>query len=150
MPQSFIYNYSHITFSTKNRQPYITGNIQEELFAYLGGICKKLEFYPITIGGHKDHVHILCLLSGKMTLIKFMEQLKSKSSKWIKTKGTDYKNFYWQRGYGSFSVNPSEIETVKKYITNQPVHHKKWTFKEEFLAFLHKYNIPYDERYIWD
>ncbi|MCF8232515.1 MAG: IS200/IS605 family transposase, partial [Bacteroidales bacterium] len=139
-----------ITFSTKDRQPFITEDIQDELFHYLGGICRNLAFYPVIVGGHKDHVHILCLLSGKMLLIKFMEQLKSQSSKWMKTKGKAFKNFYWQRGYGSFSVNPTDIETVKKYIINQPEHHKIWTFKEEFLAFLEKNNIPYDERYIWD
>lgn len=150
MPQSFVYNYTHITFSTKDRQPFIHEQIEEELFDYLGGICKNLGFNPIIVGGHRNHVHILCLLSSKVTLSKFMEELKSNSSKWIKSKGTEFRNFYWQRGYGSFSVNPSEIETVKKYIMNQKENHRKWTFKQEFLAFLKKYGIPYDERFIWD
>lgn len=150
MPQSLVYNYMHITFSTKDRHPFIDKNISAELFGYLGGICKNKGCNPIIIGGHKDHVHILCLLSQKIALMNLIEQFKSHSSKWIKTKGKQYQNFYWQRGYGGFSVNPTEIETVKNYIRNQEEHHKKKTFKEEYVAFLKKYNIEYDERYVWD
>ena len=150
MPQSLVYNYMHITFSTKDRNPFIDKNISAELFSYLGGICKNKECNPIIIGGHKDHVHILCLLSQKIALMNLIEQIKSHSSKWIKTKGKQYQNFYWQRGYGGFSVNPTEVEIVKNYIQNQEEHHKKKTFKEEYLAFLKKYKIDYDEKYVWD
>ena len=87
MPQSLVHNYIHITFSTKNRFPFIDKNIDNELFQYLGGICKNLECNPIIVGGHKDHVHILCLLSRKISLMKLIEKIKSNSSKWIKTKG---------------------------------------------------------------
>jgi REP element-mobilizing transposase RayT len=82
--------------------------------------------------------------------MKLLEEVKSHSSKWIKTKGDQYKNFYWQRGYGSFSVNPAEIDIVVRYIENQAEHHKKKTFQEEYVAFLKKYNAEYDERYLWD
>lgn len=82
--------------------------------------------------------------------MKLVEELKSHSSKWIKTKGTTYKNFYWQIGYGAFSVNPSQIETVVAYISNQHEHHKKKTFQEEYRAILKKYNVTYDEKYVWD
>ncbi|MFN2395359.1 MAG: IS200/IS605 family transposase, partial [Bacteroidales bacterium] len=116
MPQSLVKNYLHITFSTKNRQPLIDFEIEEELFNYLGGICKSLECYPVIVGGHKNHIHILCLLSQKVLLVKLIEELKSHSSKWIKTKGDKYRNFYWQNGYGAFSVNPTEIEVVRNYI----------------------------------
>lgn len=150
MPQSLIRNYLHITFSTKNREPFIQPEIEDELYTYLGGICKKLECNPILVGGHKDHVHILCLLSQKIALMNLMEKLKSHSSKWIKTKENRYKQFYWQRGYGAFSVNPAEIDIVAQYIANQKEHHRKRTFKEEYLAFLKKYEVDYDERYIWD
>ena len=149
MPQSLVYNYMHITFSTKDRYPLIDKDISGELFSYLGGICKNKECNPIIIGGHKDHIHILCLLSQKIALMDLIEQIKSHSSKWIKTKGKQYENFYWQRGYGGFSVNPTEIEIVKKYIQNQEEHHKKTTFKEEYRAFLKKYKIEYDEKYVW-
>ena len=150
MPQSLAFNYSHITFSTKNRHPFIDKDISAELFSYLAGICKNMEFNPIIVGGHKDHVHILCLLSRKNTLMKLIEEVKSHSSKWIKTKGAKYQKFYWQRGYGSFSVNPTEVDIVTEYILKQEEHHSKKTFKQEYLAFLKKYNIDYDERYVWD
>ena len=79
-----------------------------------------------------------------------MEELKSHSSKWIKTKGVGYENFYWQDGYGAFSVNPSEINTVISYITKQTEHHRRKTFQEEYRSFLKKYNVEYDESYVWD
>lgn len=130
MPQSIAYNYLHITFSTKYREPLIDEAIEEELFKYIGGICKNLECNPIKVGGYRDHIHILCILSRKIALMKLLEEVKSHSSKWIKTKGDQYKNFYWQRGYGSFSVNPAEIDVVIRYIENQAEHHKKRLFKK--------------------
>jgi putative transposase len=150
MPQSLVKNYIHITFSTKERYPFIDKNIAKELYPYLGGICKNLESFPVEIGGIADHVHILCLLSRKIALMKLVEELKSHSSGWIKTKGNKYQKFYWQNGYGGFSVNPTKIEVVRKYILNQEVHHKKRTFQDEYRAFLTKYNMEYDERYVWD
>ncbi len=150
MPQSLSKVYVHITFSTKNRVPMIDQEIQSRLFEYLGGICKGLECNPIQIGGYANHIHILCLLSKKITQIKLLEEVKKNSSKWIKTIDEKYKNFYWQDGYGIFSVNPSEISGVVDYIKNQEEHHGKRTFEDEFRAFLKKYAIEYDERYIWD
>ena len=150
MPQSLVKNYLHITFSTKNRQSLIDKNIEEELFRYLGGICKNMECNPIIISGHKDHIHILCLLSRKVALMKLIEEVKSHSSKWIKTKGNKYQKFYWQNGYGGFSVNPKQLDDVKNYILNQEEHHKNRTFKEEYLELLMENDIEYDERYIWD
>ena len=150
MGQSIVKNYIHIAFSTKNRLPLINSLIENDLHAYLGGICNNMECTPIKIGGFNDHVHILCVLSKKITLINLMEELKGHSSKWIKTKDASLKNFYWQNGYGAFSVNPSEVDVVVGYIANQYEHHKKKTFQEEYLAFLKKYGVVYDERYIWD
>ncbi|WP_187477511.1 IS200/IS605 family transposase [Amniculibacterium sp. G2-70] len=150
MGQSLNKIYVHLVFCTKNRQPVIDDFIEDELFSYLGGICRNLECNPIQVGGYKDHVHILCLLSKKIALMKLLEEIKSNSSKWIKTKGSEFKDFYWQNGYGAFSVNPTEIEIVKKYIINQKEHHQKRSFQEEYLAFLNKYNIEYDEKYLWE
>ena len=150
MPQSISKIYVHITFSTKNRYPFIDSEIEKDLWEYLGGICKGLECNPIRIGGHKDHIHICCLLSKKITTIKLLEDIKKESSKWIKTKGAKYSSFYWQDGYGVFSINPSEVETVIKYIENQAEHHKKRTFQEELLAFFKKYGIEYNEQYLWN
>ncbi len=149
MGQSLVKNYLHIVFSTKNRKPLIDEDIENELYSYLTGICNKLECYPIKVGGHTNHVHVLCNLSKKMALVKLMEELKSHSSKWIKTKGDKYSNFYWQDGYGAFSVNPREVEVVVKYIENQKEHHRKKSFQEEFVAFLEKYNVEFDEKYVW-
>ncbi len=150
MGQSLVKNYIHLVFSTKNRLPIITNDIESELHAYLGGICNSLDCTPIKIGGVGDHVHILCLLSKKIALMKLLEEVKGHSSKWIKTKGNDFSSFSWQNGYGAFSVNPAEVDVVINYITNQKEHHQKKTFQEEYLSFLRKYKVEYDEKWIWD
>ena len=149
MGQSLVKNYIHIVFSTKHREPLINEAIEKELHSYLGGICNKMDCQVLKVGGHYDHIHILCLLSKKVLLVKLMEELKSHSSKWIKTKGGAYANFYWQDGYGAFSVNPSEVEIVINYIANQKEHHRKKTFQDEYRAFLKKYKVEYDEKYVW-
>ena len=146
MGQSLVKIYTHIIFSTKNTTELIAPEVEKELYAYLHGICGKLECSPLRIGGHIVHVHILCMLSKKLTLVKLIEELKSHSSKWIKTKGEEFATFYWQDGYGAFSVNPSEVELVINYIANQKEHHKMKTFQDEYRAFLKKYNVEYDER----
>jgi putative transposase len=150
MGQSIVKNYIHLIFSTKDRQPLITESIENDLFNYLGGTCLKLDCQPITVGGYLDHVHILCMLSKKIALIKLMESIKSNSSKWMKTIDDQFNDFYWQDGYGAFSVNPSEIDTASVYIRNQKQHHQKKTFQEEYRGFLKKYKVDYDERYVWD
>jgi len=150
MGQSLAKNYIHIIFSTKHHKPFIYETIEKELYSYIGGICNNLECHTIIVGGYREHVHILCMLSKKITLMKLLEDIKSHSSKWIKTKDEKFKNFYWQNGYGAFSVSPSEVNEVKAYIENQKEHHKKMTFEEELLGFLKMYNVDYDERYLWD
>ena len=150
MAQSLSKVYVHITFSTKKCYPFIDANIEKELWAYIGGICKALECNPVRIGGYYDHVHICCLLSRKITQMKLLEEIKKESSKWVKNKGRQYNNFYWQDGYGIFSVNPYEIEKVVNYIDNQRKHHTKRTFENELVAFLKKYKVEYDERYLWE
>ncbi len=150
MGQSLVQNYIHIVFSTKHRKPLIHPPVEEELHAYLGGICNKLDCTVIKVGGYTDHIHILCVLSKKIALMKLMEQLKSRYSKWLTTKGKAYENFYWQDGYGAFSVNPSQVNNVIAYITNQHEHHRKKTFQKEYRTYLNKYNVEYDEKYVWD
>ena len=150
MGQSLVKNYIHIVFSTKHRQHLIHPPVEDELHRYLGGTCKKLECHPIIVGGYTDHVHILCMLSKKIALMKLVEEIKSHSSKWIKTKGEAYLNFYWQDGYGAFSVNPKDVDVVKAYIANQKEHHSKKTFQSEYRAILNKYEMDFDERYVWD
>lgn len=150
MGQSLVKNYIHIISSTKHRVPLIHETVQGELYAYIGTICKAMECHPIKIGGYTDHIHILWMLSKKIALMKLLEEVKSHSSKMMKTKGKALKNFYWQDGYGAFSVNPSEVDVVIAYIENQKEHHKKISFQDEYRAFLKKYNVEYDERYVWD
>jgi putative transposase len=151
MGQSLVKNYVHITFSTKYRQPLITEDIEEELWAYIGGICNRLECHVLKVGGYTDHIHILCMLSKKIALMKLMEEAKGHSSKWIKSKGDAFENFYWQDGYGAFSVNPTQVEVVINYIANQKAHHdKKKTYQDELRSFLKKYKMEWDEKYIWD
>ncbi|MEM1121379.1 MAG: IS200/IS605 family transposase [Bacteroidota bacterium] len=150
MPQSLVKNYVHIVFSTKKRQSFIDQSIEEELHAYLGGTCKELGCPVLAVGGVAEHVHILCMLSRNIALSELVGKVKANSSKWIKTKGEQYATFYWQKGYGGFSVNPAETEVVIIYIQKQEEHHKKWTFKEEYRLFLKKYKVEYDERYVWD
>lgn len=150
MPQSLSKVYAHITFSTKSRKNLIDDKIESKLYSYLGGICKELECNPIQVGGYKNHVHILCLLSKKIAQMDLIQQLKQSSSGWIKTKGEQYSDFYWQNGYGIFSVSQSGVHAVTNYIKNQKAHHQKRTSKEEYLLLLKKYNVEYNERYLWD
>ncbi len=150
MGQSLVKNYLHIVFSTKHREPLIHPSIETELHSYIGGICKNLDCQPLKVGGYYDHIHILCMLSKKITLIKLMEEVKSHSSKWIKTKGEKFKNFYWQDGYGAFSINPSDVDKIVSYIAHQKDHHGQKTFQDEYREYLKKYAIEFDERYVWD
>ncbi len=150
MPQSLTNILVHIIFSTKIRAPLITSKIDTELYAYIASILKDCDCSPIIIGGPQDHVHILCKLSKTITISSIIEDIKKKSSKWVKTKGEEYKDFYWQSGYGSFSIGQSQVDALKQYIQNQKEHHKKRTFKEELLEILKRYEIKYDERYLWE
>lgn len=150
MPQSLTKIYTHLVFSTKHRQPFIDDHIQPELFTYMSGICQSMECTPIQVGGYYDHIHILCLLSKKIALMKLLEEVKGHSSKWVKTKNECYHNFYWQDGYGAFSVNPTQIDSVTRYIQNQAAHHRNQDYKSELLKFLRKYKMEFDERYLWD
>ncbi|MCL1920343.1 MAG: IS200/IS605 family transposase [Kiritimatiellaeota bacterium] len=150
MPQSLTNVYVHIVFSTKNRCPLIDDSVRQTLWAYIGGICRTLECFAFRVGGTSDHIHICCLLSKKVTQVELLQEVKRKSSLWMKTQGARYADFYWQDGYGVFSVSPPETGKVAEYIDNQHEHHKTRTFQEEFLAFLKKYGVEYDERYLWD
>ncbi len=150
MGQSLVRNYIHIVFSTKYRQPLIFPWIENELYSYLGGICNNLDCTPIKIGGHYDHVHILCFLSKKIPLMKLVEELKSHSSLWMKTKDHRLRNFYWQNGYGAFSVKPSEVDIVKGYIENQHAHHDTKNFQDEYRMILKEHEAEFNEQFVWE
>ena len=150
MSQSLTKLITHITFSTKHRQQLIDEKIEPALHTYLFGVCKQLDCLPIKVGGYLDYVHILCFLSKKIALMNLLEEVKKRSSKWIKTEGEPYQHFYWQEGYGAFSVNPTEMQIVVRYIEGQHEHYQKVSFQDEYRAFLKKYKVEYDERYVWD
>ena len=124
--------------------------IENELYAYLGGICNNLECQVLKVGGYTNHIHILCLLSKKITLAKLLAEVKANSSRWMKTKGEKYQNFYWQDGYGAFSVRQSEVQVVSNYIANQKEHHNKRSFKDEYRDVLKEHGVEFDEKYVWD
>lgn len=150
MPQSLASIPLHCIWSTRDRQPLIKPEIEKELFSYMAAIFRENESPALTINGTENHVRNLVILSRKVTVAKLIEEVKKSSSKWIKTKGVFYKNFYWQSGYAALGIGQSDIEPLKTYIANQKEHHRRKTFQEEYLEFLKKYNIEYDERYVWD
>lgn len=150
MGQSLVKNYIHIVLSTKYREELIYPPHEQELHAYIGGVCKELECPVLIVGGYTNHIHILCMLSKKIALMTLVQKIKAHSSKWIKTKDKSLANFFWQDGYGAFSVNPSKVDVVVNYIKNQHEHHSKKDFKEEYRAFLNKYKVDFKEEYVWD
>ena len=149
MGQSLVRNLVHFVFSTKNREALIFPPVEEKLHQYLGGICNGVNSPVIKVGGYHDHVHILCSLSKHLTVIDLMQEVKTESSKWIKTQGEAYQNFHWQDGYGAFSVGFREVDRLVRYIENQKQHHGLVSFQEEFRQFLKAYGLPCDERYVW-
>ena len=150
MGQSLVKNYIHIIFSTKDYLPLIKPSFEKELYNYIGGICQLQECKPLIVGGHLDHVHVLCMLSKKTTLVKLVQEIKTNSSRWSKKLNKiPGENFSWQNGYGAFSVNPREVDVVINYIKRQHIHHAQKTFKQEYLTFLKQYKVDYNEEYLW-
>jgi REP-associated tyrosine transposase len=116
----------------------------------MAGILKNLECCSITVGGHSEHIHILCNLSKKYATIKVLEIVKKESSRWVKDQESGAQTFHWQDGYGLFSVSPSHLEAVRQYIIKQEEHHQQVSYQEELLGILRKNKVSYDERYLWD
>ena len=150
MGQSLAAVYVHLIFSTNGRIAFLGEHIQPRLWQYMGGICKTLNCVPIQIGGMSDHVHVLCVLSRDIAMKDLVSRLKSESTNWLKSLSSEYSDFSWQAGYGAFSVNPTETEKVISYITNQKQHHTTRDFCNELRAFLEKYSIEYNEKYLWN
>ena len=148
MPQSLANVVVHLVFSTKNRTEWLEPRIREELLPYFVGILKNVGCTPIQVGGHTDHVHLLFAMTRTRTIAQVVEEVKTGSSKWIKTKGIAA--FAWQSGYGVFSVSMSHVDTVVAYVRNQEEHHKTVSFMDEFRALMKEANIEIDERYVWD
>src|SRR5215204_489402 len=150
MPQSLSSILIHLIFSTKNREPFLTPEIDAELHPYLASIFKVMKSPALIIDGTSDHLHTLFSLSRVVTIADLVEEVKTQSSKWIKTKGRDFRNFHWQNGYGAFSIGQSEVPRLKRYIGRQKEHHSRITFQDEYRKVLKAYEVDYDERYVWD
>jgi putative transposase len=150
MPQSLSLVLTHVIFSTKDRTPFLKPAIRPTLHAYLATVARNLDCECFLVGGVEDHVHLAIGLSRTLTVAKLVEHLKTSSSLWLKTQSPDLAHFAWQRGYGVFSVGPSDLPALKQYIASQEQHHQKYTFQDELRALLTKYEIAFDERYLWD
>jgi REP element-mobilizing transposase RayT len=149
MANSYLQVYIHYIFSTKNRKPLIKPEFEKKLFAYIGGIGRKMKTPVLVCGGMPDHIHLVVSLSGTKSVSKTIQEIKSNSSKWINENHVTQQKFAWQRGYGAFSLGQSGLKNATRYIQNQKEHHKHKTFKEEYIEFLERYKIEYDEQYVW-
>ena len=146
MGHSYLNILIHLVFSTKERRKLIPANKQEELWRYLTGIAKNLGCSVLAVGGMPDHVHLLIALNGTVPFSEFVQKLKANSSRWM---SQGKREFVWQQGFGAFGVSASHRDDVIAYIHNQPEHHKKRTFEEEFVALLKAVGIEYDPRYVF-
>lgn len=151
MPQSLAKILVHTVFSTKDRRPFLRDKaLREELHRYLGGILAKHDCQPLIIGGVEDHVHLLSTFSRTCEAAEMVKEVKRGSSLWLKTKAPDLSNFAWQNGYGIFSIGFSQVGAVRNYSAGQEEHYRKVTFQDEFRELLRRYEIEFDERYVWD
>jgi REP element-mobilizing transposase RayT len=150
MPQSLSYLLVHIVFSTKDRAPILDASVRPALHAYLAVVARNAGCECYRVGGVADHVHFAVRISRTITIAQLIEELKTSSSKWLKTQTPDLAHFAWQSGYGAFSVGPADLETLRQYIDTQEEHHRTRTFQEEYRAFLKRYDVEFDERYVWD
>jgi REP element-mobilizing transposase RayT len=151
MPQSLARIVLHVVFSTKNRVPFFKDpELRGQAHTYLAGILKSVDCEPILINGVEDHVHVLCNFGRTITIARMVEEMKRGSSKWMKGQGPTFHDFYWQAGYGAFSVSQSNIEQVRAYVAAQEEHHRKTSFQDEFRALCREHGVEIDERYVWD
>jgi REP element-mobilizing transposase RayT len=149
MPNTYSQLYIQIVFAVKGRQAFIKESFREEVQKYISGIIavKKQKLYAIYC--MPDHTHILVSMKPDIAVSDLVRDIKSNSSSFVKVKGF-VKDFSWQAGFGAFSYSKSQSKNVVNYILNQPQHHKKKTFKEEYIEFLEKFEIDYNEKYLFE
>jgi putative transposase len=150
MPQSLAKVYLHAIFSTKNREPLLADEWREELFSVLGGATNNLGCQSLIVGGVADHVHLLFQLGRTITVANALGKIKSTSSSWVNQSQALTTDMHWQGGYAVFSVSQSNVEAVRDYIRRQPEHHATQSFQDELREWLRRYEVEWDERYIWD
>jgi len=139
----------HAVFSTKERRPLIHDFFRPRLFEYLSGLARSEFRGALAVGGTNNHVHGLLVLAPTTCVADAMRKWKGLSSKWVHKTFPGERDFDWQDGYGALSVSRSNVPQVAVYIANQPQHHKKITFEDEFIALLERHGIEYDPRYVW-
>lgn len=149
MAQTLVSVYLHIIFSTKNRFPFLTSDIEPELFAYIGGIFSNLDCRLLAANGIETHVHLLSSMDKNIQIPNLVGTVKRESSKWLKSKSPMLSKFGWQDGYSAFSVGHTQLPEVKKYIANQKEHHAKHLFEDEMRGFYRRYEIDFDEQFVW-
>lgn len=149
MSHSYAHLHSHVIFGTKGRAPWINLDLKRRLLPYMGGIVRESGGSVLAINGTEDHVQLLMFLPATQSMADAMRVLKTNSSRWIHETWASKKAFGWQTGYGAFSVSRSGTDEVRRYIEDQEEHHRKMTFQEEYVAFLKRHGITYDDRYIW-
>ena len=151
MPQSLSAVYIHAVFSTKDRRPFLKDDANRvALNAYISEVSHQLDCPAIISNCMEDHIHILVRFGRTATQAGWIKEIKRVTSIWIKAKDSTLRDFYWQSGYGSFSVDPLNLEIVTNYIATQAEHHRKTTFQDEYRMLLKQHNIEWDERYVWD
>jgi len=150
MANTYSQVYLQFVFAVKGRQSLINPKNNEELQKYITGIVQNRKQKMLAINNMPGHLHLFVGFGTTMSMADFMEEVKAISSKFINEKGWVKGKFEWQRGYGVFSYSRSQIDNVIKYIINQQEHHKKKTFKDEYLEFLKKFEVEYDERYLFE
>jgi REP element-mobilizing transposase RayT len=140
---------THVIFSTKDRAPSLEADIREEIEKYVCGVARNLGARTLAINSVADHAHMLIQMPATTSVADIVSRLKSNSSRFVHAKWPRQSKFAWQQGYGAFSVSRSGVDDVVRYIATQEEHHRKRTFQEEYLEFLERYEIGYDERYVW-
>lgn len=151
MGNSYVSAYIHLTFWKKRSAPFIAPSDKPDLCSYIGGIIKKIGGLPIAINGTSGHLHVLSTLPKTVSISDFVEKVKANSSKWMKQKDAiRYQNFYWQVGYGLFTVDVRRIDGLIEYIKNQEIHHQKITYKEEFETLLKRFKVDYKTEFLCD
>ncbi|MCC7495115.1 MAG: IS200/IS605 family transposase [Fimbriimonadaceae bacterium] len=150
MPQSLARLHIHLVFSTKYREPLISDGIRDALHAYLAAVLCDLRCAPVRINSVADHTHLLFDLARTLALCDVVERVKTSSSKWMKTKGSECAGFAWQAGYGAFAVSETGVAAVRAYIANQQHHHLTVSFQDEYRQLLGQHRMEYDEQYVWD
>lgn len=150
MANTYTQIYIHVVFSVKGRQNLIQKKWKDELFKYISGIAKGKQQKVYAIGGVEDHIHILLSIKPNIALSDLVREIKSNSSKWINEKSLVMGRFEWQAGFGAFSCSHSQLESVIVYINNQEEHHTKKNFKFEYIEMLQKWNVDFDEKYVFN